>query len=51
MIHRIFNTWIVESSTGILLTLQVFADTAYFCSLDQRSNVYSRIQYCVKSMM
>jgi len=30
MIHRIFNTWIVESSTGILLTLQVFADTAYF---------------------
>jgi len=30
MIHRIFNTWIVESSTGILLTLQVFADAAYF---------------------
>jgi len=39
------------ASSGILITQRVFADTAYFYSLDQRLNVNSRIQYCVKSMM
>jgi len=41
----------VDSSSGIFITHQVFAVTVYFSWVDHRLNVYSRIQYCVKSMM